>query len=59
MAAANLPCQIADIPSSAYLTPAKRPLNSRLDCSSLARFGLSRPDWRAALPEILYDLETS
>jgi dTDP-4-dehydrorhamnose reductase len=57
MAAAALPCTITDIPSSAYPTPAKRPLNSRLDCSSLARFGLTRPDWRAALPEILLDLE--
>lgn len=59
MTAANLPCQINDIPSSAYPTPAKRPLNSRMDCSSLTRFGLTRPDWRAALPEILHDLETT
>ena len=59
MAAANLPCTITDIPSSAYPTPARRPLNSRLDCTSLARFGLTRPDWRAALPEILHDLETT
>ena len=59
MTAANLPCQINDIPSSAYPTPAKRPLNSRMDCSSLSRFGLTRPDWRAALPEILHDLETT
>ena len=57
MAAATLPCQITDIPSAAYPTPAKRPLNSRLDCTSLARFGLTRPDWRTALPEILLDLE--
>ncbi|MEO6298471.1 MAG: dTDP-4-dehydrorhamnose reductase [Paracoccaceae bacterium] len=59
MAAANLPCQITDIPSTAYPTPAKRPLNSRLDCTSLARFGIHRPDWRAAIPEILHDLEPS
>jgi dTDP-4-dehydrorhamnose reductase len=58
MTAANLPCTITDIPSAAYPTPAKRPLNSRLDCASLTRFGLTRPDWRAALPEILHDLET-
>lgn len=57
--AANLPCKVTDIPSSAYPTPALRPLNSRLDCSGLARFGLTRPDWRAALPEILHDLETT
>ena len=59
MTAANLPCAINDIPSQAYPTPAKRPLNSRLDCSSLTRFGLTRPDWRATLPEILHDLETT
>lgn len=56
MAAGHLPCQINDIPSSAYPTPARRPLNSRLDCTSLARFGITRPDWRAALPHIIMDL---
>ena len=57
MAAANLPCTIRDIPSAAYPTLARRPLNSRLDCTFLARFGIQRPDWRAAIPEILQDLE--
>lgn len=39
---------ITRIPSSDYPTPAKRPLNSRLDCTSLMRdFGLGRPDWKA------------
>jgi dTDP-4-dehydrorhamnose reductase len=39
---------ITRIPSSEYPTPAKRPLNSRLDCTSLMRdFGLGRPDWKA------------
>ena len=56
MAAADLPCQITDIPSTAYPTPARRPLNSRLDCTSLSRFGLTRPDWRAALSDIIHDL---
>jgi dTDP-4-dehydrorhamnose reductase len=58
MAEARLPCTITDIPSTAYPTPARRPLNSRLDCTSLASFGLQRPDWRKAIPQILYDLET-
>ena len=49
MQQAGLPCTITDIPTSAYPTPARRPLNSRLDCTGLARFGLSRPDWRKAL----------
>ncbi|MCV2878989.1 dTDP-4-dehydrorhamnose reductase [Sedimentimonas flavescens] len=50
---AALPCRVADIPASAYPTPARRPANSRLDCSGLAAFGLSRPDWRAALSRII------
>ena len=59
MTAAALPCQITDIPSSAYPTPARRPLNSRLDCTGLGLYGLTRPDWRAALPEILHDLRSA
>jgi dTDP-4-dehydrorhamnose reductase len=57
MGRAGLACQINDIPSSAYPTPARRPFNSRLDCSSLqAAFGIARPDWRAGLDEILEEL---
>lgn len=57
MTRAGLACQIHDIPSSAYPTPAKRPLNSRLDCTSFtAAFGLPRPDWRAGLDDILQEL---
>ena len=59
MAAAGLPCRIQDIPSAAYPTAAQRPLNSRLDCTSLAQFGLQRPDWHAAIPQVLHDLEHS
>ncbi|NBB09014.1 dTDP-4-dehydrorhamnose reductase [Pseudomonas sp. SLFW] len=49
------PCAtIEPIPSSAYPTPAKRPLNSRLDCSRLQQeWGVSQPDWHAALLECL------
>ena len=54
---AGKPVTIEDIPSSAYPTPARRPLNSRLDCTSLSVFGLSRPDWRAGLAEALAELE--
>ncbi|WP_417588571.1 dTDP-4-dehydrorhamnose reductase [Pararhodobacter oceanensis] len=58
MQAAALPCTVTEIPSSAYPTPAPRPLNSRLDCRSLAEtFGIPRPDWRAALPQIIADLK--
>lgn len=42
------------IPSSAYPTPAARPLNSRLDCSLLQReWGVQQPDWHSALLECL------
>lgn len=42
------------IASSAYPTPAARPLNSRLDCSLLQRqWGVSQPDWHDALLECL------
>ena len=41
-------------------TPAKRPLNSRLDCSKLERdFGIPRPDWRVGLQKILSGIERS
>jgi dTDP-4-dehydrorhamnose reductase len=60
MAGAGLTCQINDIPSSAYPTPAKRPQNSRLDCSAFLRdFGIARPDWRAGLAAILKELESA
>lgn len=57
MARAHLPCRIEDIPSSSYPTPARRPLNSRLDCTSFtAAYGIPRPDWRAGLDDILQEL---
>lgn len=60
MIAANLPCQITDIASAAYPTPARRPLNSRLDCNSLHKaFGIPRPDWQAGLFDMIKDLETA
>ena len=59
MAQAGLACEIADIPSAAYPTPARRPANSRLNCDSLAVFGIDRPDWRAAVTQTLKDLEVS
>lgn len=54
---AGLKCRVEDIPSSAYPTPAARPLNSRLDCSSFeAAFGVQKPDWRAGLADIIREL---
>ena len=49
---------VADIPSSDYPTPARRPLNSRLDCHRIAAdFGIKRPDWRAGLAQVLAELK--
>jgi dTDP-4-dehydrorhamnose reductase len=60
MAGAGLACRIEDITTADYPTPARRPLNSRLDCTAFARdFGIARPDWRAALAEILGELRAS
>lgn len=48
---------VEDIPSSAYPTPAARPANSRLDCSTLlSEFGITRPDWKAAVNDIVKEL---
>lgn len=49
--------QVVDIPTSAYPTPARRPLNSRLDCSAISRdFGIPRPDWREGLDRVIQEL---
>lgn len=48
---------VTGIPTTDYPTPARRPLNSRLDCGSLeADFGIPRPDWRVGLSHILKDV---
>jgi dTDP-4-dehydrorhamnose reductase len=49
---------VTPIPTTDYPTPAKRPLNSRMDCGATQQvFGISRPDWRDGLNTILQDLE--
>ena len=54
---AGLGTQVTDIPSAAYPTPARRPQNSRLDCSTTETvFGLARPDWRVSLHKVLKEL---
>jgi dTDP-4-dehydrorhamnose reductase len=51
-------CEVADIPSSEYSTPAVRPLNSRMDNTTTEEtFGIARSDWRTGLRDILHDLE--
>ena len=50
-------CEVTDIPSSAYPTPAVRPLNSRMDNATTETvFGIPRSDWRVGLKDILKDL---
>ena len=45
---------VEDISTKDYPTPARRPANSRLDCSATeAAFGVVRPDWRVGLTDIL------
>lgn len=56
-AQSGLPTRVTPIPSSDYPTPAQRPLNSRLDCTALAAYGLTQPDWRAGLAAVLQELE--
>ena len=57
-ALAGLATTVEDIPTSAYPTPARRPLNSRLDCAALtAEFGITQPDWRAALARVIAELK--
>lgn len=56
-AVAGLSCMVTDIPSSAYPTPAVRPLNSRMNCSALeVIFGIPRPDWHVGLRDIVKEV---
>jgi dTDP-4-dehydrorhamnose reductase len=58
-AQAGLSVEVEDIPTSAYPTPATRPLNSRLDCTRiLEAHGIAQPDWRAGLAGILEELKS-
>ncbi|NKX42225.1 dTDP-4-dehydrorhamnose reductase [Rhodobacteraceae bacterium R_SAG2] len=57
---AGRPTRVQAISTSAYPTPAARPLNSRLDCNTTTSvFGLARPDWQAGLQECLTELWVS
>ncbi len=59
-AQAGLAVTVEDIPTAAYPTPARRPLNSRLDCSALgAAFGIAPPDWRQGLAQVTGKLKES
>ena len=56
-AQSDLTTEVADIPTSDYPTPAKRPLNSRLHCAAVSHdFGIARPDWRQSLADVIKEL---
>lgn len=59
MAQAGLDCAVQDISTAEYPTPARRPLNSRLNCDALSALGLDRPDWRAGLARVLRQMEAA
>ncbi len=54
MRRAGLSCRVLPVASEQYLTPAKRPRNSRLSKRSLDEAGFARlPDWQDALQRFL------
>ena len=58
-AQAGIACDVADIPTTDFPTPASRPLNSRMDNSTTeAAFGTPRPEWKAGLAAILAELRS-
>ncbi len=51
------PDAVRPVPTSAYPTPARRPLNSRLDTGKLrAAFDLTLPDWRVGVERMLAEV---
>ena len=51
------PETIEAVPTSTYPTPARRPLNSRLDTAKLqSAFGLRLPDWKAGVERMLMEI---
>ena len=49
--------EIAAVPTSAFPTPARRPLNSRLDTQKLQQaFGLRLPHWQAGVDRLLAEI---
>jgi len=52
------PPRLNAIATSDYPTPARRPMNSVLDCSKISdNFGIEQPDWRVGLEKVLQELK--
>lgn len=48
---------VSGIPTTAYPTPAKRPLNSRLSNEKFQRvFGVTLPDWRQGVARVVTEV---
>jgi dTDP-4-dehydrorhamnose reductase len=55
---ADMSVEVTGIPTSEYPTPATRPLNSRMDCTTLdTNYDIQRPDWRRSLSRVLKNLK--
>lgn len=51
------PAQVHPIPTNSYPTPARRPLNSRLDTHKLqGAFGLTLPQWQSGVTRMLTEI---
>ncbi len=54
----NRTVTVTGIPTADYPTPAARPLNSRMDGTTLETdFGIPQPDWKTGLRDVLKTLE--
>jgi len=49
--------EVCPIPTSEYPTPARRPLNSRIDCTRLqTTFGLTLPPWQQGVARMIQEI---
>jgi len=56
----GLNARVKSISTPEFPAPARRPANSRLDCTTLTEaYGIERPDWRAGLDDVLKELEAT
>lgn len=56
-AATPIRARVVAISTAEYPTPARRPLNSRLDCTKIKRvYGLAPPPWRESLSAVMGEL---